>query len=192
MQVTPAYCLKPATLIHVPSAPVNSRCVEIPVPARTAWKVVGDFGGFTRFITGLSRIEMTGEGVRSVRKKYFADGNVVIEQLNSHNDDDMVMTWSLIYTTFNIGNLWAAMHVDPINEGACRVTWDIIGEPWEGNCYSRPAFDEFINGFLEMAMTNLVALFGSCAQCEESDAQGLVDLDYLGRLQSMYHSPAED
>jgi hypothetical protein len=153
--------LRPATLIHAPSTAILTGSADLDVPAREAWKVVGDFAGFSKFITGLERTEMTGSGVRSLRKKFFADGNLVVEQLNTHDDANMVMTWSLIYTTFDIGNLWASMRAEPRGDASCTVTWDIAGEPWTGGAERQPEFDAFVTGFLDMAMTNLRTLFNS-------------------------------
>ena len=149
------YTEKRDTLVSNPTTTTLTGTVDVNVDARKAWQLVGNFGGFNHFITGLHKIEMTGEGVRSVRKKFFEDGNVVIEQLNSHDDKNMVMTWSLIYTSFNIGNLWASMRVEPLSENSSRVTWDIAGEPWDMAAGGQPGFEEFVNGFLDMAMTNI-------------------------------------
>ncbi|MRV75666.1 SRPBCC family protein [Duganella sp. FT92W] len=159
LQKTAQLTAAPDTLVRNPCTPVLSGSTELPVAARQAWAVVGDFSGFSKFITGLERTEMTGEGIRSVRKKFFADGNVVLEQLNSHDDARMVMTWSLLYTTFNIGNLWAAMRVEELGASRCKVTWDIVGEPWTGGPEAQPAFNAFVAGFLEMAMSNLRTVF---------------------------------
>ncbi|MGF6243653.1 hypothetical protein P3T42_005418 [Paraburkholderia sp. GAS38] len=153
--------LHPATLIYAPATPILTGRAELDVSARAAWRVVGDFAGFAQFITGLERTEMTGSGVRSLRKKLFADGSIVVEQLNTHDDAAMVMTWSLIYTTFDIGNLWASMRAEPRGENACTVTWDIAGEPWAGGTGSQPEFEAFVTGFLDMAMTNLRNLFNT-------------------------------
>ena len=98
---------------------------------------------------------MTGSGVRSVRKKLFKDGNVVIEQLNSHDDQAMCMTWSLIYTSLNIGNLWAAMQVEALGEQHSRATWTIQAEPHEGGAEALPAFQAFLQGFADNAMSNV-------------------------------------
>ncbi|MFL6608968.1 MAG: SRPBCC family protein, partial [Pseudomonas sp.] len=100
---------QPDTLIQNPHACHVETSVEVPADAATVWKMVGDFGGFNRFIPALERIEMTGDGVRSLRKKFFRDGqNLVVEQLNSRDDQAMHMTWTLIYNTLGIDNLWAA------------------------------------------------------------------------------------
>jgi hypothetical protein len=64
----------------------------------------------------------------------------------------MFMTWSLIYTSLNIGNLWAAMQVEPLGEGRSRATWTIQAEPWEGGEAALPAFQAFLQGFADEAM----------------------------------------
>ena len=150
---------QPDTLVRNPVGnPVVAR-VSVKADARCVWNVVGDFAGFAKFIPALSHIEMTGEGVRSVRKKLFKDGNVVIEQLNSHDDQAMTMTWSLIYTSLNIGNLWALMEVVPQGPTQSLATWTIIGQPYADGQEDVPAFEAFLQGFADDAMKNLQALF---------------------------------
>ncbi|WP_409279548.1 SRPBCC family protein [Pseudomonas defluvii] len=147
--------LQPDTLIHNPDGCRVVSSVEIPAAAASVWNIVGNFAGFPVFIPALAHIDMTGSGVRSVRKKLFKDGNVVFEQLNSHDDQAMCMTWSLIYTSLNIGNLWAAMQVEALGEQHSRATWTIQAEPHEGGAEALPTFQAFLQGFADNAMTNV-------------------------------------
>ncbi len=150
---------EPDTLVRNPVGnPVVARVV-VDGDARSVWNVVGDFAGFNKFIPALSHIEVTGTGVRSVRKKLFKDGNVVIEQLNSHDNERMTMTWSLIYTSLNIGNLWALMEVVPHGANQSVATWTIMGQPYTGGQEDVPAFEAFLQGFADDAMSNVQALF---------------------------------
>ncbi|MDH0305344.1 MULTISPECIES: SRPBCC family protein [unclassified Pseudomonas] len=147
--------LKPDTLISNPQGCLVVSSVDIAAPAASVWNIVGNFAGFPVFIPALAHIEMTGSGVRSVRKKLFKDGNVVIEQLNSRDDQAMNMTWSLIYTSLNIGNLWAAMQVQAIDASHSRATWTIQAEPWEGGPQALPGFQAFLQGLADEAMGNV-------------------------------------
>ena len=147
--------LKPDTLIRNPQGCLVVSSVEIAAPAASVWNIVGNFAGFPVFIPALAHIEMTGSGVRSVRKKLFKDGNVVIEQLNSRDEQAMHMTWSLIYTSLNIGNLWAAMQVQAIDANRSRATWTIQAEPWEGGPQDLPGFQAVLQGFADEAMGNV-------------------------------------
>ncbi len=147
--------LKPDTLIRNPQGCQVVASVEVAAAAANVWNIVGNFAGFPVFIPALAHIDMTGSGIRSVRKKLFKDGNVVIEQLNSRNEQAMHMTWSLIYTSLNIGNLWAAMQVEVLDEGHSRATWTIQAEPWEGGEDAMPAFQAFLQGFADEAMGNV-------------------------------------
>lgn len=153
-----AYVEKRSTLVAVPTTKTISASVEINTPAANAWEIVGNFAGFHKFVDGLTRIEMTGDGVRSVRKKFFADGHVVLEQLNSIDKNAMVMTWSLIYTTLDINNLWASMRVEKLSENSCRATWDVAGEPYSAET-KQEDFDNFLAGFAQAAMDNVKNLF---------------------------------
>lgn len=151
--------LEPDTLIKNPVGEPVVASITISADARKVWDIVGNFAGFPVFIPALSHIEMTGSGVRSVRKKLFKDGNVVIEQLNTHDDQQMVMTWSLIYTTLNIGNLWACMEVQEQGVGQAIATWTIIGEPHTGTAQDLPDFQAFLQGFADGAMNNVKQMF---------------------------------
>jgi len=147
--------LKPDTLIRNPEGCLVVSQVVIAAPASSVWSIVGNFAGFAVFIPALSHIEMTGTGVRSIRKKFFKDNNFVIEQLNSRDEQAMTMTWSLIHTSLNIGNLWAAMEVRDLGDGGSQATWTIQGEPWEGGPEALPAFQAFLQKFADEAMGNV-------------------------------------
>jgi hypothetical protein len=151
--------LKPDTLIKNPDGCRVVSAVEIASDARSVWGVVGNFAGFPVFIPALAHCEVIGTGVRSVRKKLFKDGNVAIEQLNSRDDSEMSMTWSLIYTSLNVGNLWAAMTVQACGEKLCVATWTIVAEPLSGGPETLPAFEAFLQGFADDAMSNVRNLF---------------------------------
>lgn len=146
---------EPDTLIKNPEGRRVVSSVEIPCAAQRVWDMVGNFAGYPAFIPALESCEVTGEGVRSIRKKLFKDGNVVIEQLNFRNNEEMSMTWSLIYTSLNIGNLWAAMNVEEKGPAECVATWTIIGEPATGGPETLPDFQAFLQAFADDAMNNV-------------------------------------
>lgn len=151
--------LQPDTLIKNPQGCHVVSSVEVPADAAQVWAVVGNFAGFDRFIPALSHIEMTGEGVSSLRKKFFKDGNLVVEQLNSRNDQALNMTWTTIYNTLGVANLWAAMSVESLGADKSRATWAIIAEPAQGGAEALPGFKQFVQGFADDAMGNVVKLF---------------------------------
>lgn len=148
------YSEKRSTLINVPKTNTISTPVTIKASAAEVWSIVGDFSGFHKFVDGLERIEMTGEGARSVRKKLFEDGHVVIEQLNHRDDQSMLMDWSLIYTNMDIGNLWSSMRVNQIDNDHCEAIWDIAGEPYN-NETKQADFESFVEGFARSCLNNV-------------------------------------
>jgi hypothetical protein len=147
--------LKPDTLVRNPEGCLVVSQVDVAADAQSVWNIVGNFAGFAVFIPALSHIEMTGDGVRSIRKKFFKDNNFVIEQLNSRDEQAMNMTWSLIHTSLNIGNLWAAMEVKDLGNGQSRAIWTIQGEPYEGGADALPGFQAFLQEFADDAMSNV-------------------------------------
>lgn len=151
--------LQPDTLIKNPHGCHVVSSIEVPADAAQVWAVVGNFAGFDRFIPALSHIEMTGDGVSSLRKKFFKDGNLVVEQLNSRDDQALNMTWTTIYNTLGVANLWAAMSVESLGTGKSRATWTIIAEPAQGGTEALPGFKDFVQGFADDAMGNVLKLF---------------------------------
>ncbi|MHC8303595.1 SRPBCC family protein [Pseudomonas sp. PB3P13] len=151
--------LQPDTLVRNPQGCQVVSSVEVPAGASKVWAIVGNFAGFDAFIPALSHIEMTGEGVSSLRKKFFSDGNLVVEQLNSRDDQALNMTWSTIYNTLGVANLWAAMSVEPLSADTSRATWTIIAEPVQTGEVELPAFKAFVQGFADDAMGNVLKLF---------------------------------
>ncbi|MGF6284325.1 SRPBCC family protein [Pseudomonas silensiensis] len=151
--------LQPDTLIKNPQGCHVVSSVEVPADTKKVWAVVGNFAGFDQFIPALSHIEMTGEGVSSLRKKFFKDGNLVVEQLNSRDDQALNMTWTTIYNTLGVANLWAAMSVEPLGTGKSRATWTIIAEPVQGGAEALPGFKDFVQGFADDSMNNVLKLF---------------------------------
>ncbi|KPX03395.1 SRPBCC family protein [Pseudomonas savastanoi] len=151
--------LKPDTLIRNPVSCRVASAVEVPGNAASVWAVVGNFGGFQAFIPALDSIEVTGEGPGSVRRKLFKDGNVAIEQLNSRDDQALYMTWSLIHTSLPVSNLWAAMTVEATGKGACLARWTIVADSVQGGPEG-DAFEAFLQGFADGAMSNVRSLFG--------------------------------
>ncbi|PMM34899.1 hypothetical protein BCT55_16190 [Vibrio splendidus] len=148
------YSEKRSTLINIPKTNTISTTVTIKASAAEVWSIVGDFSGFHKFVDGLERIEMTGKGVRSVRKKLFFDGHVVIEQLNSRDDKSMLMDWSLIYTNMDIGNLWSSMRVNQIDSESCEAIWDIAAEPWNKET-GQADFEAFLEGFARSSLNKV-------------------------------------
>ena len=60
--------LQPDILIKNPESCRVVSAVEVLGHARSVWDIVGNFVGFPAFIPALDACEMTGSGVRSVRK----------------------------------------------------------------------------------------------------------------------------
>ncbi|WP_133752939.1 SRPBCC family protein [Pseudomonas sp. LP_7_YM] len=152
--------LSPDTLIRNPAATPVVASVNVSAEASKVWKVVGNFGGFDKFIPALDSIQVIGDGVGSVRHKKFKEGGLeVVEQLNSRDDNGFSMTWTTLYNNLGVGNLWASMTVKATDENSSVATWTIIAEPAAGNPLSTDDFRAFLQGFAAGAMENVEKLF---------------------------------
>jgi len=144
--------LQPDTLIRNPTGTPIVACVTVNCDAARLWGLVGRFAGFDAFIPALSHVEMMGEGVGALRTKFFHDGHRVVEQLNSHDDNTMCMTWTTIYNTLGVARLWAEMRVEAFGSGGAKATWTLIGEAAE---MAPAAFEEFVQTFADSALANV-------------------------------------
>lgn len=150
--------LHPDTRIHNPTGVRIESAVDLDTSCDAAWAVVGDFGGFHRFITGLESTHVIGNGIGCVRHKTFKDGNFAVEQLNSYDPTAWAMTWTLIHTTLPVGNLWAAMQVMPLGLNRCKAVWTIQAEPIQAGLAQAvgseelEAFKAFLQSFADGAM----------------------------------------
>jgi len=149
--------LQPDTLIRNPNGAPIVACVVVDCPASHLWNAVGQFGGFDAFIPALTHIEMTGAGVGALRTKFFHDGNLVVEQLNSRDEHAMRMTWTTIYNTLGVARLWAAINVEALGAHCSRVTWTIIADPLDT---AQAGFEQFVQGFADGALDNVRRLLG--------------------------------
>jgi carbon monoxide dehydrogenase subunit G len=152
--------LQPDTLIRNPNGLPIMASVEVSCPAARLWSMVGKFSGFDAFIPTLKRIEVTGSGVGALRTKFFHDGNCVVEQLNSYDEQAMHMTWTTIYNTLGVARLWAAIQVQALGAQRSRVTWTIIAEPVDA---AQAGFEQFVQNFADSALENVRQLLGQAA-----------------------------
>lgn len=149
--------LHPDTLIRNPNGQPIVASVVMDHNAAHVWNIVGTFSGFDAFIPTLTHIEMTGKSVGALRTKFFRDGNCVVEQLNSRDEQAMHMTWTMIYNTLGIAQLWAAIRVDALGAECSRVTWTIIAEPLDS---AQAGFEQFVQSFTQSALENVRRLLG--------------------------------
>lgn len=149
--------LHPDTLIRNPNGQPIVASVVVDCHAVRLWNTVGNFSSFDAFIPALTHIDMTGTGVGALRTKFFRDGNCVVEQLNSRDEQTMHMTWSMIYNTLGIARLWAAIHVQALGTERSRVTWTIIAEPIDA---TQPGFEAFVQTFTDSALENVQRQLG--------------------------------
>lgn len=155
---------QPDTLIHNPNGLPIVASLVVNSPAVDLWNIVGQFAGFDVFIPALTHIEMTGTGVGALRTKFFRDGNCVVEQLNSRDEQAMYMTWTMIYNTLGIARLWAAIHVETLGAQSSRVTWTIIAEPTDAK---QPGFEAFVQAFANSALENVRQALGQAAGAKQ-------------------------
>ena len=149
--------LQPDTLIRNPNGLpiVASAVVECAAPR--LWDMVGQFARFDVFIPDLTHIEMRGTGVGALRTKLFRDGNCVVEQLNSRDEQAMQMTWTTIYNTLGVARLWAAIRVEALGAARSKVTWTIIAEPVDR---ANTGFEQFVQDFADSALENVRRILG--------------------------------
>ena len=135
-----------------------SKSLTINAPANVLWQAVGDFNGWSSFIEVVVKSEMRGTGVGAVRAFTLADGAVVEEKLESFDDDNCALSYSIVSGPLPVKNYLATIAVNHIDDDNCRVDWSSTFEP---DGVSEEEAVAAIEGIYSANFEGLQKLFGS-------------------------------
>lgn len=99
--------------------------------AEVVWKELSDFGGLDRWMPGVERCEVEGEGVGALRT--VAMGPVkVVERLDSFDDAGRRLSYALLEGPMPLRDFVGSIEVTETGAGSCRVDWSARFELPEG------------------------------------------------------------
>jgi len=96
---------------------------EIDAAADVVWPVISDFGGIDRFMPGLEKVEVQGQGVGAIRTVSTAGGGRIQERLESFDPKARSFSYSLLPGAVPVQNYRATVKVAESGPGKSRVQW---------------------------------------------------------------------
>lgn len=123
----------------MPEVTCNS---EITASADTVWELLGDFNGLAQWMGAIATSTLEGSGLGALRTLTLADGGVIVEKLESHDDDARTFSYSIVSGPLPVADYLSSMTVTALDDGRCTVKWT-------GSCTAAGASDEEVEGILD-------------------------------------------
>lgn len=95
----------------------------IPASAKEVWALVGDFSALDRFVEAVDRCTVEGEGPGAVRTLTLQDGGQVQEKLDTLDNEQHILTYSIIESPMPIQNYTGIMQVREAENGKSEFIW---------------------------------------------------------------------
>jgi len=105
---------------------------NINAPADEVWKRVANFGELDQFVEAVTNCTTEGTGVGSVRTLTMQDGGEVKEKLESLDNDNRVLTYSMVDSSMPIENYTGTIEVKRIDDEQSEFIWSSEFETDEG------------------------------------------------------------
>jgi len=151
---------KPSTTTFPYEQPPNietsriTRQIDVKATPEQVWKIVGDFGGLWHPL--VANLILTGQGPGQLRRIETVDGKILIERLESLDDINRVLTYTMI-SGIPADIYEGQISVEPISTGS-RVIWTIN---YRHAGMSSFILDITLSTLMYSGMTALQAKFGS-------------------------------
>jgi hypothetical protein len=97
--------------------------VGIPAAADKVWQTLRDFGGLNTWAPGITDLSLRGAGVGAVRTLTYKDGSRVVERLESLNDDNRILSYTILESTLPVEGYVASLTVRDLGPAGCEVEW---------------------------------------------------------------------
>lgn len=97
--------------------------MNLSVPADEAWKKLREFAGIIKWHPDLASLQLTGSGVGAVRTLTNKEGARQVERLESLNDEDRTLSYTVIQTTLPMEGCVAQLAVRDQGFGKSEVEW---------------------------------------------------------------------
>jgi carbon monoxide dehydrogenase subunit G len=96
---------------------------EIGAAADAVWPVISDFAGIGRFMPGLEKVEVQGQGIGAIRTVSTAGGGKIQERLEAFDPAARSFTYSLLPGAVPVENYRATVRLFEAGSGRTRVSW---------------------------------------------------------------------
>jgi len=101
-------------------------------PAERVWETIGAFSGLERFFPAVSHSALEGSGVGAVRRCTLRDGGQLVERLESLDEANRTLTYSIVEGALPVKNYRSTMTVRALDGERCELHWRSEFEVAEG------------------------------------------------------------
>lgn len=95
----------------------------IEAPAEQVWNIVSKFGKLDSFVEAIEECKSDGSGVGAIRTLILQDGSTVKEKLESLNNTEHTLSYSIVESVMPIKNYIGTMTVNELGENRSEFTW---------------------------------------------------------------------
>ncbi|NBC27843.1 MAG: SRPBCC family protein [Bacteroidetes bacterium] len=95
----------------------------IQAPANDVWNVVSDFGALDQFVEAIKECESDGTGVGAVRTLTLQDGAEVKEKLESLDDQNQKLTYSILSSPLPVENYTGTIQIREKGDNKTEFSW---------------------------------------------------------------------
>lgn len=126
-------------------------------PPGKVWDIIGDFNGLPRFVAAVTKSDVEGSGVGSVRTLSLAGGGEIRERLEAFDQGGKTLKYSIVDGPLPVKDYLSTVSLSPTEKGGTEVSWSSTFEPFGvGEAEARQA----IEGVYRLGFDGLHKLFG--------------------------------
>ena len=100
---------------------------SIYIPADAIWRVISDFGAASQYLAGVVNCTIEGEGVGALRTLTSADGNTIVERLETLDGVARRLSYALLTDT-PFRNCLTTMTVRELGRSRAELEWSATFE----------------------------------------------------------------
>ena len=100
---------------------------SIYIPADAIWRVISDFGAASQYLAGVVNCTVEGEGVGALRTLTSADGNTIVERLETLDGVARRLSYTLLTDT-PFRNCLTTMMVRELGQSRAELEWSATFE----------------------------------------------------------------
>ena len=97
--------------------------MDVAAPADQVWQVLREFHGVVRWLPGIDRLTLKGEGVGAVRTLMFKEGDRVVERLESRDDAARTLSYAVLESSLPLEGCVSQLTVRDKGPAKAQVEW---------------------------------------------------------------------
>ena len=121
-------------------------------PANDVWSVVSNFGALDQFVEAIKECTSDGNGVEAVRTLTLQDGTEVNEKLETLDEQNHTLTYSIVSSPLPIENYTGTMKIRKTDKNAPEFTWS---STFEAKNNATDEMKETLEGLYQLGVEGL-------------------------------------